>query len=198
MCVIVSDWLVHISDYIGDQGVPSHGADLEKPRGPLTTTTIDPAEVAKFEGNGRRMVEPEAASSSHCTCSIPCRLDYITRQIAAEFDRDLTAPLPFKGLRLLDIGCGGGVALGNPWRGWGADVVGADAAPRNIPVAQIHAEQEGLQIDYRHTTAEDMAEAGEQFDVVLNMEVVEAGGGVWPRPAGLFDGMSAVVCGPVG
>jgi 2-polyprenyl-6-hydroxyphenyl methylase / 3-demethylubiquinone-9 3-methyltransferase len=55
----------------------------------------------------------------------------------------------------------------------GATVVGADAAPRNIPVARIHAEQSGLEIDYRHTTAEDLAAAGEQFDVVLNMEVVE-------------------------
>jgi 2-polyprenyl-6-hydroxyphenyl methylase/3-demethylubiquinone-9 3-methyltransferase len=55
----------------------------------------------------------------------------------------------------------------------GADVVGADAAERNIPVARIHAEQSGLTIDYRHTTAEAMAEAGERFDVVLNMEVVE-------------------------
>ena len=55
----------------------------------------------------------------------------------------------------------------------GATVVGADAAPRNIPVAQVHAEQSGLKIDYRHTTAEDMAAAGEVFDVVLNMEVVE-------------------------
>jgi 2-polyprenyl-6-hydroxyphenyl methylase / 3-demethylubiquinone-9 3-methyltransferase len=51
--------------------------------------------------------------------------------------------------------------------------VGADAAPRNIPVAQLHAEQSGLVIDYRVTTAEDMAAAGEQFDVILNMEVVE-------------------------
>ena len=55
----------------------------------------------------------------------------------------------------------------------GADVVGADAAARNIPVAQVHAEQSGLTIDYRITTAEDMAAAGEAFDVVLNMEVVE-------------------------
>jgi 2-polyprenyl-6-hydroxyphenyl methylase/3-demethylubiquinone-9 3-methyltransferase len=55
----------------------------------------------------------------------------------------------------------------------GADVVGADAAERNIPVARVHAEQSGLTIDYRHTTAEAMAEAGERFDVVLNMEVVE-------------------------
>ena len=55
----------------------------------------------------------------------------------------------------------------------GAEVVGADAAARNIPVARVHAEQSGLEIDYRHTTAEDMAAAGETFDVILNMEVVE-------------------------
>jgi 2-polyprenyl-6-hydroxyphenyl methylase/3-demethylubiquinone-9 3-methyltransferase len=102
----------------------------------------------------------------------PCRLDYITTQIAAEFDRDLTAPLPFAGLRLLDIGCGGGL-LAEPMARLGATVVGADAAARNIPVARLHAEQSGLEIDYRHTTAEDLAAAGEQFDVVLNMEVVE-------------------------
>ncbi|MEL6889606.1 MAG: bifunctional 2-polyprenyl-6-hydroxyphenol methylase/3-demethylubiquinol 3-O-methyltransferase UbiG, partial [Pseudomonadota bacterium] len=98
--------------------------------------------------------------------------DYITSQIAAEFDRDLKAPDAFKGLRILDIGCGGGL-LAEPMARLGADVVGADAAERNIPVAQVHAEQSGLQIDYRHTTAEDMAAAGEQFDAVLNMEVVE-------------------------
>ncbi len=102
----------------------------------------------------------------------PCRLDYITNQIAAEFDRNLAGPAPFAGLRILDIGCGGGL-LSEPMARLGATVVGADAAPRNIPVAQIHAEQSGLTIDYRVTTAEDMAAAGEQFDVVLNMEVVE-------------------------
>lgn len=102
----------------------------------------------------------------------PCRLDYITSQIATEFDRDLVAPLPFAGLRILDIGCGGGL-LSEPMARLGADVVGADPATRNIPVAQLHAEQSGLTIDYRLTTAEDLAAAGEQFDVVLNMEVVE-------------------------
>lgn len=55
----------------------------------------------------------------------------------------------------------------------GAAVTGADAAARNIPVARLHARQSGLAIDYRHTTAEEMAAAGERFDVVLNMEVVE-------------------------
>jgi 2-polyprenyl-6-hydroxyphenyl methylase/3-demethylubiquinone-9 3-methyltransferase len=102
----------------------------------------------------------------------PCRLDYITSQIAAEFGRDLKADKPFDGLRILDIGCGGGL-LSEPMARLGADVVGADAAERNIPVAQIHAEQSGLKIDYRHTTAEALSAAGERFDVVLNMEVVE-------------------------
>jgi len=102
----------------------------------------------------------------------PCRLDYITRQIAAEFGRDLAETEPFHGLRLLDIGCGGGL-LSEPMARLGADVVGADAAEGNIPVARIHAEQSGLAIDYRHTTAEALAAGGEKFDVVLNMEVIE-------------------------
>jgi 2-polyprenyl-6-hydroxyphenyl methylase/3-demethylubiquinone-9 3-methyltransferase len=135
------------------------------------TNTIDPAEVAKFEAMAAEWWDTEGKFKPLHLMN-PCRLDYITAQIAAEFDRDLATPLPFKGLRILDIGCGGGL-LSEPMARLGADVVGADAAPRNIPVAQVHAEQSGLMIDYRHTTAEDMAAAGEQFDVVLNMEVVE-------------------------
>ncbi|MES2667763.1 MAG: bifunctional 2-polyprenyl-6-hydroxyphenol methylase/3-demethylubiquinol 3-O-methyltransferase UbiG [Pseudomonadota bacterium] len=134
-------------------------------------TTVDPAEVAKFEAMAAEWWNP-AGKFKPLHMLNPCRLDYITRQIAAEFDRDLTAALPLAGLRLLDIGCGGGL-LSEPMARLGADVVGADAAPRNIPVAQVHAAQSGLSIDYRHTTAEDMAAGGEQFDVVLNMEVVE-------------------------
>ena len=135
------------------------------------TTTIDPAEVAKFEAMAAEWWNP-AGKFKPLHMLNPCRLDYITSQIAAEFDRDLTQPAPFAGLRLLDIGCGGGL-LSEPMARLGATVVGADAAPRNIPVARLHAEQAGLDIDYRHTTAEDLAAAGEQFDVVLNMEVVE-------------------------
>ncbi|MEF3045847.1 bifunctional 2-polyprenyl-6-hydroxyphenol methylase/3-demethylubiquinol 3-O-methyltransferase UbiG [Pseudotabrizicola sp. L79] len=134
-------------------------------------TTVDPAEVAKFEAMAAEWWNPNGKFKPLHMLN-PCRLDYITTQIAAEFDRDLSQPLPFKGLRLLDIGCGGGL-LSEPMARLGADVVGADAAPRNIPVAQLHAQQSGLDIDYRHTTAEDMAAAGEVFDIVLNMEVVE-------------------------
>ena len=134
-------------------------------------TTIDPAEVAKFEAMAADWWDPTGKFKPLHLMN-PCRLDYITAQIAAEFDRDLKTPLPFQGLRILDIGCGGGL-LSEPMARLGAEVVGADAAARNIPVAQLHAEQSGLKIDYRFTTAEDLAAAGERFDVVLNMEVVE-------------------------
>ncbi|MCT8158540.1 bifunctional 2-polyprenyl-6-hydroxyphenol methylase/3-demethylubiquinol 3-O-methyltransferase UbiG [Pseudoruegeria sp. SHC-113] len=134
-------------------------------------TTVDPAEVAKFEAMAAEWWDVNGKFKPLHMLN-PCRLDYITSQIALEFDRDLTQPEPLKGLRLLDIGCGGGL-LSEPMARLGAEVVGADAAPRNIPVAQVHAEQQGLVIDYRNVTAEALAEAGEQFDVVLNMEVVE-------------------------
>ena len=134
-------------------------------------STIDAGEIAKFEAMAAEWWDPNGKFKPLHMLN-PCRLDYITSQIAAEFDRDLKNPLPFKGLRILDIGCGGGL-LAEPMARLGADVVGADAAERNIPVAQVHAEQSGLTIDYRHTTAEAMAADGEQFDAVLNMEVVE-------------------------
>ncbi len=134
-------------------------------------STIDDAEVAKFQAMAEEWWDPTGKFKPLHMMN-PCRLDYITRQIAAEFERDLRDDAPFAGLRILDIGCGGGL-LAEPMARLGAEVVGADAAERNIPVARLHAEQSGLAIDYRHTTAEAMAEAGEQFDAVLNMEVVE-------------------------
>ena len=134
-------------------------------------STIDPSEVAKFEAMSAEWWDPNGKFKPLHMLN-PCRLDYITAQIAGEFDRDLTGSLPFKGLRILDIGCGGGL-LSEPMARLGAEVVGADAAQGNLPVARIHAEQSGLTIDYRHTTAEALAAADEQFDVVLNMEVVE-------------------------
>ena len=134
-------------------------------------TTVDPAEIAKFEAMAAEWWDLEGKFKPLHMLN-PTRLDYITQQIATEFNRDLKTDKPFDGLRILDIGCGGGL-LCEPMARLGANVVGADAAERNIPVAMVHAEQSGLTIDYRHTTAEAMAAAGEQFDIVLNMEVVE-------------------------
>ncbi|MGV6839951.1 MAG: bifunctional 2-polyprenyl-6-hydroxyphenol methylase/3-demethylubiquinol 3-O-methyltransferase UbiG [Planktomarina sp.] len=136
-----------------------------------TQTTVDPNEIAKFEAIAAEWWDLDGKFKPLHMLN-PCRLDYITRQIAYEFDRDLKTDQPFKGLRILDIGCGGGL-LCEPMARLGADVVGADAAERNIKVAEIHAAQSRLNIDYRFTTAEDMAAAGEAFDIVLNMEVIE-------------------------
>ena len=135
------------------------------------TNTVDPAEIAKFEAMAAEWWDLNGKFKPLHMMN-PVRLDYITRQIAAEFNRDLNSSTPFKGLRIADIGCGGGL-LCEPMARLGADVVGVDAAARNIPVAEVHAAQSGLSIDYRHTTAEAMAMAGQQFDVVINMEVVE-------------------------
>ncbi len=135
------------------------------------TNTVDPNEVAKFEAMAADWWDPHGKFKPLHMLN-PCRLDYITAQIAAEFGRRLQDDTPFAGLRLLDIGCGGGL-LSEPMARLGADVVGADAAEGNIPVARLHAEQSGLTIDYRHITAEALAEAGEQFDVVLAMEIIE-------------------------
>jgi hypothetical protein len=88
----------------------------------------------QVRGDGRRMVGSRGKFKPLHMLN-PCRLDYITAQIAAEFDRDLKTDAPFAGLRILDIGCGGGL-LSEPMARLGADVVGADPAARNIPVAR--------------------------------------------------------------
>ena len=137
----------------------------------MTTDSRDPSEIAKFEAMAAEWWDPRGKFKPLHMMN-PVRLGYITTQIATEFGRDLKAPRPFEGLRLLDIGCGGGL-LSEPMARLGAQVVGADAAPKNIEVARLHADQVGLDIDYRAETAEALLAAGESFDAVLAMEIVE-------------------------
>ena len=133
--------------------------------------TVDPEEIAKFQAMAEEWWNPSGKFKPLHMLN-PCRLDYITQQIAAEFDRDLTSVTPFSGLQILDIGCGGGL-LCEPMARLGAIVTGVDAAERNIPVAAMHAKQSGLDIIYKHDTAEALVAKAVEFDVVLNMEVVE-------------------------
>ena len=153
----------------------------------MSVSTVDPAEVAKFEAMAAEWWDPNSKFKPLHMLN-PCRLDYAVSQIAAEHGRDPTGDAPFAGLRILDIGCGGGL-LSEPMARLGAEVVGADAAERNIPVARLHAERMGLEIDYRHATAEALAEAGETFDAVLNMEVVEH----VPDPQAYLDACAALL-----
>jgi len=102
----------------------------------------------------------------------PVRLAYIRDAACRQFGRDAARPPCLDALRILDIGCGGGI-LCEPLARLGAAVVGADPSPANIEAARLHAAGNGLAIDYRTTAAEALADAGERFDVVLAMEVVE-------------------------
>lgn len=134
-------------------------------------SSIDAAEVAKFQAMAAEWWDP-AGKFKPLHMLNPVRLDYIAGQIAAEFGRDRRSLRPFEGLRLLDIGCGGGL-VAEPMARLGAAVTGADAATENIEVARVHAAQSDLPIDYRATTAEAILVEGARFDVVLALEIVE-------------------------
>ena len=136
------------------------------------TSSIDPAEVERFSRIAAEWWDPKGKFAPLHRFN-PVRLGFIREQALARFERDPRAAKPFEGLRLLDIGCGGGL-LCEPMRRLGFEVVGVDASARNIGTADVHATQSGLDIDYRSGTAEALLASGEPpFDVVLNMEVVE-------------------------
>jgi 2-polyprenyl-6-hydroxyphenyl methylase/3-demethylubiquinone-9 3-methyltransferase len=134
-------------------------------------TTLDPAEVEKFSKLAAEWWNPKGKFGVLHVFN-PVRLAYIKEQVCARFGRDPYDPKPFKGLRFLDIGCGGGL-LTEPMARLGADILGVDPSEKNIKTAKVHAEEQELAIDYRCATAEDLAAAGERFDVILNMEVIE-------------------------
>ena len=134
-------------------------------------TTIDDAEVARFSALSREWWNP-AGKFRVLHKFNPVRLAYIRDHVCSHFGHSPQSSKPFEGLRILDIGCGGGL-IAEPMARLGAEVVAADASRTNIEVAKIHAEESGVPVDYRETTAEALAEVGEQFDIVLNLEVVE-------------------------
>jgi 2-polyprenyl-6-hydroxyphenyl methylase/3-demethylubiquinone-9 3-methyltransferase len=137
-----------------------------------TTSTIDPDEVAKFERIAAEWWDPLGKFKPLHKFN-PTRLALIRDELCKHFGRDRFAKKPLDGLKLLDIGCGGGL-VSEPMARLGAEVTGIDAAEGNVKTASLHATQSRLDIDYRHITAEELvrAEAG-TFDAVLNLEVVE-------------------------
>jgi 2-polyprenyl-6-hydroxyphenyl methylase/3-demethylubiquinone-9 3-methyltransferase len=134
-------------------------------------TSVDPAEVERFSALAAEWWNPDGKFAVLHKFN-PVRLDYIREQVTARLRIDPNQREPFEGLHFLDIGCGGGL-LSEPMARLGADVVAVDPSEKNIKTASVHAAEQGLDIDYRASTAEDLAAAGEQFDVILNMEVIE-------------------------
>src|SRR5580700_5099723 len=126
-------------------------------------STIDEAEVAQFSRLSGQWWDPHGPMAMLHKFN-PVRLGYIRDHAAAHFGRDAERLDSLSGLRMLDIGCGGGI-LSEPLARLGAIVVGADPSQSNIAVAQHHAAQSGLTIDYRNAPAEALADAGEAFDV---------------------------------
>src|SRR5580704_12324160 len=156
-----------------------------------TRGTIDEAEVARFSRMSSQWWDARGPMAALHKFN-PVRLAYIRDRVAEHFDRDAKRLDSLAGLRILDIGCGGGI-LSEPLARLGAVVVGADPSDTNIAVVRDHAARSGLAIDYRDTTAEALAQAGEAFDVVLAMEVVEHVADV-----GLFVDLAAAMVKPGG
>jgi len=134
-------------------------------------SSVDDREVARFARHAADWWDPRGPMAALHKFN-PVRLAYIRDQSAARFGRDPKKLDCLNGLRMLDIGCGGGI-LSEPLARLGAIVVGADPAEENIEAARDHADEMGVTVDYRAVTAEHLTEAGERFDVVLAMEVVE-------------------------
>jgi 2-polyprenyl-6-hydroxyphenyl methylase/3-demethylubiquinone-9 3-methyltransferase len=134
-------------------------------------STIDPAEVSRFAAMAKEWWAPDGKMRPLHKLN-PVRIAFI-RDLACEiFEKSPRKLDCLAGLRILDIGCGGGI-LSEPLARLGGNVVGIDPAPENVEVARLHAGQSGLAIDYRAATAEALADANEKFDIVIASEVVE-------------------------
>lgn len=134
-------------------------------------STLDPAETAKFNQLAASWWDPKGPSAPLHAMN-PARLAVIRDTLYAAEHRDSTALRALAGLAVLDLGCGAGL-VSEPLARMGATVTAIDGADEAIAVAQAHATQAGLEIDYRCTTAEALVETGVTFDAVVSLEVVE-------------------------
>ena len=136
-----------------------------------TNSSIDKREVEQFARQAEEWWDPHGPFRPLHQIG-PVRLKYIRETAIAHFAIESPGLKPFEGLDCLDVGCGGGL-VSEPLARLGASVVAIDPAPENIAVAARHAQSSRLVIDYRATTAEDLAASGATFDLIVCLEVIE-------------------------
>ena len=134
-------------------------------------TTIDPLEKEKFSKMAEEWWDPTGKFKALHKFN-PKRIEFIRDKLVEHFSIESDLENPFSNLDILDIGCGGGL-LSEPMSRLGANVTGIDIVDKNINVAKTHSEEQNLEIDYKITTAEELALGKKKFDVILNMEVIE-------------------------
>ena len=160
----------------------------------ISSVSVDPREMESFSRMAADWWNPTGKFKPlHVMNAF--RINFIKQTLCDQFDLNPDSAQPLSGLRILDIGCGGGL-LCEPMTRLGAIVTGVDALEKNLKTAKTHAQQMELEIDYRHGTIEQLVESGETpFDAVLNMEVIEhvanppdfmADCGAMVRPGGLM------------
>ena len=133
--------------------------------------TVDRHDIGRFAAQASSWWDPRGSFRPLHQIN-PVRLDFIRRELLGHFRRDDRSLSPFAGLRLADIGCGGGL-IAEPMARLGCAVTGIDADAEAIGVARAHTAASGLAIDYRIADVEMLAASGERFDAVLALEIVE-------------------------
>jgi 2-polyprenyl-6-hydroxyphenyl methylase/3-demethylubiquinone-9 3-methyltransferase len=140
-------------------------------RTPTGSANIDPKEIERFQQLAKAWWDPTGKFRPLHQIG-PARLSFIRETLSRHFGREGGGLHPFKDLKILDVGCGGGL-MSEPLTRLGARVTGIDPGAKNVAIARDHAASQGLDIDYRVTTAEELVAAGAQFDAVVCLEVVE-------------------------
>jgi 2-polyprenyl-6-hydroxyphenyl methylase/3-demethylubiquinone-9 3-methyltransferase len=138
---------------------------------PIADSTADPTQIARFDALAEEWWKPEGAFKViHAFNRV--RVAKISDRLSVLFRQDPSAAKPLTGMKIIDVGCGAGLVT-EPLSQLGAEVLGIDAAERNVAVAEWHARLTGAPVKYRHALPEDCADRGGSFDVVTSLEVVE-------------------------
>ncbi|MDX2307086.1 MAG: bifunctional 2-polyprenyl-6-hydroxyphenol methylase/3-demethylubiquinol 3-O-methyltransferase UbiG [Hyphomicrobium sp.] len=145
--------------------------DLTEPDTTRTTENLDPAEVERFRRMASEWWDPNGKFRPLHQLGPP-RLQFVRDELAAHFGREAMQLRPLRDLRVLDVGCGGGL-VSEPLTRMGAAVTGIDPGRENVEIARAHAATSNLAIDYRVATVEQLAKDGTTFDAVVCLEVVE-------------------------